>query len=681
MRIRTVSADDDLLSAVIDLGDRFNNKLGFLPHAAYTQAAQAGTLIAAVDGTRLVGYALYGLPADRVRLTHLCVEPDRRGQGINKMLVDEISARHRDRLGILLKCRKDYGLERMWARLGFVPRTEVDGRGSTHEPLVVWWRDHGHPDLFSELEPTALLTAAMDCNIFADLHSSHQRTGSDESQVLSAQWLTNLLDLVVLPQLITEIHKITDSAERRAQLRAAASYASMHTHEPAPGRTLRALIESAWDALGIELPRAENDLADLQYVVEAGAAGVQHLITRDEDLLQLSPVAEQVCGVRILRPSDIVLQIDELRRAQVYQPGSLLGTALTTTAVPSGQEHEQLVFLNKPGGEKQSRFRAHLRGLAIKPGQWNRQQIVDDQGTLLATYCHGMCDDEIQVPLLRVNEQHALAQTLARQILFMLRQLCCDAGVQVLRVTDPRPQRAVLAATDEDAFQDQKGGLVALVLDMTTNTVTLDERASVLAERLGLDLPHLQSPLPASAASAIEHAWWPVKITDADLPTFLIPVKPKWAYDLFGFPVGLLPRNDLLGLSREHVYYRSSRSRGEQYPARILWYASSDASQSLSSVIGCSRLDQVVVDDGERLYQQFKHLGVYQRGDVLDACDKDNRAMALRFSDTGLFPHPVPHKRLLQLGARYGHKVNVQSVFKISPELFQAVYEEGHPAR
>ncbi len=684
VRVRAVSeCDEELLRAVIDLGDRFTNTLGFLPQAAFKQAAQAGTLIAATTGSRLLGYALYGLPADRVRLTHLCVEPEHRGTGINRMLVDAISDRHPDRLGILLKCRKDYGLERMWTRLGFVPRTEVDGRGSTRKPLVVWWRDHGHPDLFSELEPTALLTAAIDCNIFADLHASHTRTGSEESQALSAEWLANLLDLVVLPQLIVEIHKIADPTERRIQLQAATTGYHLRQLDKGidHGRTIRALIESAWDSLGIELPRAENDLADLQYVVEASTAGIQHLITRDAGLLELSPIAEKVCGVRILRPSDVVLHIDELTRAQVYQPGSLLGTTLTTTAVPAGQEQEQLVFHNHRGGERQKAFKARLRHLAAHPDRWNRQQIIDDQGALLATYCQGESSDELQVPLLRVNEQHPLASTLARQILFMLRQRCRDTGLQILRLTDPHLQRTMLSATSEDAFQNQASDQLAFVLNMIADTATLDRHAADLAGRVGLDLPQLQAPMPSVAASAIEHAWWPAKITDAELPTFLVPVQPKWAYDLFGFPTGLLPRNDLLGISREHVYYRSARSRGERYPARILWYASSDRGQRLSCVIGCSRLDQVVVDDGERLYQQFKHLGVYGLDDVLAKCDADNRAMALRFSDTGLFPRPVSHKRLLQLGARYGDKVNVQSVFKISSDLFQALYEEGHPAR
>ncbi|MFE1391142.1 hypothetical protein ACFW5M_34035, partial [Streptomyces albogriseolus] len=213
---------------------------------------------------------------------------------------------------------------------------------------------------------------------------------------------------------------------------------------------------------------------------------MQLLVTRDEGLIALSPVAEKVCGVRILRPTDCVLAIDELTRAQAYQPGSLLGTAMTTTAVTAGQEQQQLVFLNKPAGEKQKAFKKRLRDFASSPGRWIRQQITDQDGRLLATYCHETRDGELHVPLLRVDEQHALGATLARQLLFLLRQRCRTEGVEVLRLSDPFLQRTVLAAAEEDAFHPAgERSLVSLVLDRLTDTPALDIHVAALAGRLG----------------------------------------------------------------------------------------------------------------------------------------------------------------------------------------------------
>lgn len=82
IRISPVSPQNtELLASIVALGDRFRSKLGFLPPAVYQQAAEENRLLAAVAGPDLVGYALYGLPGRRIRLTHLCVDPSRRRGG------------------------------------------------------------------------------------------------------------------------------------------------------------------------------------------------------------------------------------------------------------------------------------------------------------------------------------------------------------------------------------------------------------------------------------------------------------------------------------------------------------------------------------------------------------------------------------------------------------------------
>jgi hypothetical protein len=199
-----------------------------------------------VKGQRLAGYALYGLPGERVRLTHLCVDDSYRGQGVNAKLVDAISERHADRLGIMLKCRKNYDLARMWTRLGFQMRTEVVGRGQSREPLVVWWRSYGHPDLFTDVESPALVTAA--------LHSVLPRSGAQATQALAAPWMVNLLKLVVLPQLVTEIPNGSHAAERRAQTHALVGYQHPELEKINEDQVLRKLIEAAWEDLGVALP-------------------------------------------------------------------------------------------------------------------------------------------------------------------------------------------------------------------------------------------------------------------------------------------------------------------------------------------------------------------------------------------------------------------------------------------
>jgi 3-methyladenine DNA glycosylase AlkC len=55
--------------------------------------------------------------------------------------------------------------------------------------------------------------------------------------------------------------------------------------------------------------------------------------------------------------------------------------------------------------------------------------------------------------------------------------------------------------------------------------------------------------------------------------------------------------------------------------------------------------------------------------------------MALRFSDTEIFPKPVTLRRLSSLARELGlpwSSNSLISLSKISNELFQAIYKEGH---
>jgi GNAT superfamily N-acetyltransferase len=684
VRIQLVDPSDaELLAAVIGLGDQNRKWLGFLTPSAYQQAAVQQTLLAAMIDGELAGYVLFGLPGQRIRLAHLCVDARFRQHGVGRLLVDDISARHRDRLGIVLRCRRDYGLGPMWTKLGFEQRNEIDGRGKERNPLVVWWRDHHHPNLFSDLESTAQFRVAMDLNVFADLYANEERQGREESQGLTASWVNGLVDLVVLPALVEEIGNLPDQAERRRQLHISGSHERLNPDRAAAEQLVGKLIDAAKSQLDLDLPREPNDLLDLRYIAEAALSGIGYVVTRDGFLTSLAPIADSVCQVRVLRPIDIVLHVDELIHAQAYQGRDLLGTSFSVGAVPAGREEEQKVFLDKPGGERQSEFRARLRDLAGKPDTWDRRWILDGAGNPAATYCTARRDAQLDVSLIRVADGHPQAQTLARQLLFLLRAQCRDLGIPILRLTDPHPSKDVRAAAAEDGFQTHDGALVTLCLDVCADAATVSSYAARIGALIGLSTPVLSAGMPAAATSAIERAWWPAKVTDSTLPSFLVPIWPLWASELFEFSPSLVPRNDRLGISRNHVYYRSARSAGERAPARILWYASTDKNRSVQQVIACSRLDGTVVDQGRALHSRFQHLGVWERHHIDQASgrDKTGRARALLFSDTEVFPRPIPLTRLRALADEHRHRLGLQSVSKIPADLFSALYREGRTAR
>ena len=112
------TGDAAAVRSAVEIGNA-SQHLGHLPFAVYEDAAHKGCLLLARDGEKIIGYALYGLTRRHVRLTHLCIRSDYRGQGIARQLVERIVDERAGYLGIRASCRHNYGLGKMWASLGF----------------------------------------------------------------------------------------------------------------------------------------------------------------------------------------------------------------------------------------------------------------------------------------------------------------------------------------------------------------------------------------------------------------------------------------------------------------------------------------------------------------------------------------------------------------------------------
>jgi GNAT superfamily N-acetyltransferase len=288
--------DKQLLGQIVALGDMSRRTLGFLPQVAFLQAADSGTLLAAIRDGQVLGYALYSLPRQVVRLTHLCVSEDARGQGIARRLVEAISDRHADRFGITLKCRKDYPANDLWPVLGFAPQGEVRGRSRQRLPLTVWWRDHGHPNLFSATESMGLLRVAVDVNVFLDLESASERHGVIASRALAGDWLTDQLELVVTGELMRELARMPGGQEKSHQHQAASKYTRLAVDGGAAETLARHISEHVLKTQAIDLSVDPADQSDVRHVAEASLAGVTVLATKDDTLLQWAAGAIGITG-------------------------------------------------------------------------------------------------------------------------------------------------------------------------------------------------------------------------------------------------------------------------------------------------------------------------------------------------------------------------------------------------
>jgi hypothetical protein len=408
----------------------------------------------------------------------------------------------------------------------------------------------------------------------------------------------------------------------------------------------------------------------IEQVANAAAADLNVFITCDEKIRQALSFVERQYGLRILRPAEVIVHIDELVRAESYRPVELLSTTYVQRLV---HDDEVAVLANREAGESPDQLQALMRKLALA-GR-DRMGVFTPTGDIAALFAANVDGGVLEVPLLR-----AASDTLARQLMFTLRAQAREAGITGIRISDPRLTRAVSLAASDEGFFTARGCLHGFAVDLVGPASEVGQSVTSAARRAGLpEPPPLGSGMPAVAAAELERIWWPAKLADSTLRSYLIPIQQVYSADLLGIPSGLLPRNDVLGLAREHVYYKRPGGTQVQAPARLLWYMSEGGRTAPlpAAVIASSHLDEVVTGPPEELHARFQHLGVWDREAVVQAA-RDGRVQALRFTNTEIFPTAVPRARLRALSLKFASHAEVPFGPRSIPvELFTALYEEG----
>jgi GNAT superfamily N-acetyltransferase len=656
-------ADHEGLHSVIALAAQGSSTLGFLPKAAYEDAAQRGGILAARHEGSIVGFALFAATSRWIRLVQLYVRPDRRGRGVARELVESIAQRHSGLPGIKVTCRQDYGLAAAWTALGFRRGGELRGRGRDQAILVQWWRDNNHPRLFDWNRSEVLVRASVDFNVLRDL-DDERRPSHSEALALTGDQIADRLELVRTGALDVEVDGLDDPASRaRCALRARDL-----VYAPSPGvARLEAGLRATVPA---EFVAQRSGELDVRYVAEAVAAGLSVLVTQDRGLQAVAGDWAAERGLRILTPSDVVVHIDELAHAGAYRPAAIADTAFRVQRLGAGSDDLLLTLVNAPGGEQVAALRRKIKDLTARGVA--RYGVVAPDGTLVAAYLTDVGPSLLEVPLLRIAHG-PLSDTLVRQILFSLRSDARKATRAVIRLADPHLASAARAAALDDGFLDADGALVALVLDVCGTARSVHDAACAAARAAGIPEPAKIRGLVPEVVAGVERAWWPARIVDGPLPTYLVPIQQRFSTPLLGYPAGLFARDDLLGLRREHVYYRSPTAVRPSSPGRILWYVSGSGHRnpSPSGIVACSSLDEVIEGDASDLHERFRHLGVWRVEQVLQA-SRDGKAQALHFSGTEVFPTMVSLSRMRALGVQ--HPVSPR---RISRENFAALYREG----
>lgn len=659
------------LQAVKALWRANSATLGFLPEGAFVDYASQQHILVALDlSGECVGYLLYRVTKGKATIAHLCVADTARGQGHATRLVNHLIAETGHLRGIDLRCRRDFPAYHIWPKVGFAAMKEAPGRAADGSELTHFWLDHNHPDLFSEPTATASLDAVIDANVFLDLAEARK----EESEGLLADWLQDSIRLCVSPEHYNEFDRNPDAAMRRKRRNEAAGYHcldSSHAEYQKAEQLLRPLFPNL---------AALRDESDFRHIVRALAGGAGVFVTRDQPILNRADEVYRACGLPIVRPAELIGRLDELLREREYQRFQVAGTNRIFRQRVSSAD-DALIDAIKAPDEAKRHLQATLQPLFADPQRFACVAIRDRADEVLAFYVLERQEQFDYIHLFRICS-HRLAGTLARSILTGLSYQAAQNGKAGVLVGEPRLSDDLLAACTDLGFLPVHVGRLKLVVSGV-------HPASVLADRLegfglkdaaiGRVLTALRCPLDTATASEVEHLLWPAKVADAELPSFIVPIRPEFAQHLFDEHLAkqsLFGADVDLALNPESVYYRSACQRILECPGRILWYVSKKGKfAGTMRIRACSRIAEVCIGKPKSLFKRFQRLGVYEWADVLGTARKDfeRDIMAVRFQDTELL-RPVEWDTFQCILKRHEIRTNLESPVRISATVFNEIY-------
>ena len=671
MQVVAIDENSPHLETVKNLWRANSATLGFLPEGAFIDYASQRHILVALDSSdKCVGYLLYRVTKNKATIAHLCIAGSVRGQGHAARLVNHLITHTGHLRGIGLRCRRDFPAYSIWPKLGFFPSRETPGRAADGSQLTHFWLDHNHPDLFSESTASNLLDVVIDTNVFVDLAESR----NEESQGLLADWLQDSVRLCVTPEHYNEFDRNSDATLRHKRWKEAATYHCLDSPHANRQKWKQQLMPLHPNLI------TPQDESDFRHLVRAIAGGAGAFVTRDQVMLDKADDVYAACGLSVVRPAELIGRIDELLHECEYQRFQVAGTnRIFRQRISSASD--ALIDAIKAPNEGKRHLLATVQPFFADPQRFLCVAIQDKSEEILAFYVLERQQQLDHVPFFRICS-HRLAGTLARSVLRGLSSQAAQDKKEGVLVSEPRLSDDLLTACDDLGFLPVQNGRLKFVVLGAYPATMLADKLDELGFRdsaIGRISEVLRFSLNSATASELEHLLWPAKITDADLPSFIVPIRPDYAQYLFDEKLAkqsLFPVDVDLALNPESVYYRSACQRILEPPGRILWYVSQKGKLTgIKSIRACSQIAEVCIGKPKSLFKRFQRLGVYEWADVYATAkhDIDQDIMAVRFHDTELL-QPVEWDTFQSILKRHGTRTNLESPARISTAAFNEIY-------
>ena len=374
--------------------------LGFLPAEALRDYLRNGSVFGAKTRSgRLVGYLLYAQGASRFRIVHLCVAQDFRDSGIARLLLNKLKSVATTQVAITLNCRRDFPAHHMWPKLGFLPIGERPGRSATGHLLTLWHLALGPTyqmelGLFKAQTSDETVDVIIDAQVFYDLAETVS-DDSEGSKALLSDFLVDTLNLWTTDELFNEIDRNDAPEERRIQRSRMQQFPRVTYSSE--------LVDDIYSRLTSILPhRSESQISDIRHLVKAACSDVRFFVTKDGGLLRKAQEIGDLTNLRLLSPTDLIIELHELLEGQSYAPARVSGLRLGWHRFRA-RDHASLPIdslINN--GEGQRQFMSELDRYLDRPTEYQCELLRAEDKVVAIRIVPTSPNGTVCVPLARV---------------------------------------------------------------------------------------------------------------------------------------------------------------------------------------------------------------------------------------------------------------------------------------
>jgi hypothetical protein len=440
----------------------------------------------------------------------------------------------------------------------------------------------------------------------------------------------------------------------------------------------------------------EDDLSDEKHLAIAAAAKAAAFATRDLRLLKAAPDLLAKTGLRVQRPSEIIAELDSLQADGKPHFGDWKNAGIFRTQVTSVGDVDAEQFLKSSEGETIGEFRRYLDTALAAPKVYRVDSIKSADGMQLGFVVVRRHDAIVhRVEKLRVAHR-AIGTRLAGAFIEHLAErplgcawsnanACREPSVTI--VDDPLLASDFARSCSNRGFAYHEGTLVRVSMPGMWTHAELKHQLGQLLEKNAIPQSLMDRLLDLAALGdhasvrELEQRIHPGKVTFGDLPTWILPIRPEWAQELFDIRIWdrpLFTAETNLAINPDSVYYKRPKNSPTGHCGRILWYVSGDAEKGGNLIRACSVMTKRVTGPIKDVFRQYERMGVFEWKQIKEHFGEATaEAVAIEFTDTELLPHPVSFTRANEILVRTGMNANqFQSALRITPSTFHELYNE-----